>query len=123
MTLLDTIITNLIYIEAAIIILTAVALERLIVRYLKGISKKREWPPHTTNGFILFFRLMILVGAVVIVMRIGGVPPDWLAAYAALGGAAVGFASQRTLGNFIAGLFVFITRPFQVDDYVRIDRI
>jgi small-conductance mechanosensitive channel len=56
-------------------------------------------------------------------MRIGGVPPDWLVAYSALGGAAIGFASTRTLGNFFAGLFVFITRPFRVNDFVRIDNI
>jgi len=51
------------------------------------------------------------------------VPPDWLVAYSALGGAAIGFASTRTLGNFMAGLFVFITHPFKVNDYVRIDNI
>lgn len=56
-------------------------------------------------------------------MRIGGVPPDWLLAYSALGGAAIGFASQRTLGNFIAGLFVFVTRPFKVNDFVRVDNV
>jgi len=124
MTLWDDIIEpNLIYIEAAVLVAVAIVLERLIARYLKRVSKRKEWPPHVTNGLVLIFRLLILLGAVASIMRIGGVPPDWLVAYSALGGAAIGFASQRTIGNFIAGIFVFITRPFRVNDYVRIGNV
>lgn len=124
MTLWDDIIEpNLIYIEAAVLVAVAIILERLIARYLKRVSKGKEWPPHVTNGLVLIFRLLILLGAVATIMRIGGIPPDWLVAYSALGGAAIGFASQRTIGNFIAGLFVFINRPFRVNDYVRIDNV
>jgi len=123
MTLWDDILANLVYIEAAVLVVVAIILERLIVRYLKGVSKRKEWPPDVTNGLVLIFRLLILLGAVATVMRIGGVPPDWLVAYSALGGAAIGFASQRTLGNFLAGLFIFITHPFRVNDYVRVDNI
>jgi small-conductance mechanosensitive channel len=46
-----------------------------------------------------------------------------LVAYSALGGAAIGFASTRTIGNFFAGLFLFLTHPFRVNDFVRIDSI
>jgi len=123
MTLWDDIQPYLIYIEAVVLVAVAIILERLITRYLKRVSKRKEWPPHVTNGLVLIFRLLILLGAVATVMRIGGVPPDWLVAYSALGGAAIGFASQRTLGNFMAGLFIFVTRPFRVNDYVRIDNI
>jgi len=123
MTLWEDVAANLIYIEAAAIVAVAIILERLIVRYLKRVSKRAEWPPHVTNGLVLIFRLLIILGAVAMVLRIGGVPPDWLVAYSALGGAAIGFASTRTLGNFIAGIFVFLTRPFRVNDYIRIDNI
>ena len=111
------------YVQAAIIVVVAVFLERFIARYLKGLSRRKEWPPHVMNGLLLTFRLLILLGAVAMVMSIGGVPPDWLVAYSALGGAAVGFASTRTLGNFIAGLFLFVARPFKVNDFVRVDSV
>ena len=123
MALLDDIMANVIYVQAAIIVVVAVFLERFIARYLKRVSRRKEWPPHVTNGLVLTFRLLILLGAVATLMRIGGVPPDWLNAYVALGGAAIGFASTRTIGNFIAGLFLFITHPFRVNDFVRIDNI
>jgi small conductance mechanosensitive channel len=123
MNLWETIEANLIYIEAAALVAVAIIAERLISRYLKRVSKRKEWPPHVTNGLLLIFRLLILLGSIATVMRIGGIPPDWLVAYSALGGAAIGFASQRTLGNFLAGLFIFITHPFRVNDYIKVDSV
>jgi small-conductance mechanosensitive channel len=112
-----------VYLWAAIIVVVAIGIERLIWRYLKSVARRKEWPPHVMNGLLLTFRLLILLGAVAMVMRIGGIPPDWLVAYSALGGAAVGFASTRTLGNFIAGIFLFVARPFRVNDFVRVDSV
>jgi len=123
MTLWEDVAANIIYIEAAAIVAVAIILERLIARYLGRVSKRAEWPPHVTNGLVRIFRLLIILGAAAMVLRIGGVPPDWLVAYSALGGAAIGFASQRTLGNFIAGLFIFAAHPFRVNDYVRVDNV
>jgi len=37
-----------------------------------------------------------------------------------LTGAAIGFASTQTVGNFLAGLYIMISRPFMVRDYVKI---
>ncbi|MDR0318821.1 MAG: mechanosensitive ion channel family protein, partial [Nitrososphaerota archaeon] len=40
-----------------------------------------------------------------------------------VGGAALGFASQKTIGNFIAGLYLLAARPFKVGDYVKIGTV
>jgi len=101
----------------------AAVVERVVTRWLRRIVKRTEMPPEVGNGLILTGRLIILVGAVVALLHVGGVPPDILVSFSALGGAAVGFASTRTIGNFIAGVFLIITRPFRVGDYVRIDGI
>ncbi|MHA2053645.1 MAG: mechanosensitive ion channel domain-containing protein [Candidatus Hodarchaeales archaeon] len=37
---------------------------------------------------------------------------------AALLGTAIGFASSSTIGNFISGLYLLVTNPFNVGDYV-----
>lgn len=112
-----------VYLWAAVIVAVAVVVERSIARYLRNVARRKEWPPHVMNGILLTFRLLILLGAVAMALRVVGVPPDWLVAYSALGGAAVGFASTRTLGNFIAGLFLFVARPFKVNDFVRVDSV
>jgi hypothetical protein len=39
-------------------------------------------------------------------------------AAAALLGTAIGFASSSTIGNFISGVYLLITNPFSVGDYV-----
>jgi small-conductance mechanosensitive channel len=35
----------------------------------------------------------------------------------------LGFASQKTLGNFLAGVFLLAARPFKVGDYVRLGTV
>ncbi|MDI6905158.1 MAG: mechanosensitive ion channel [Candidatus Bathyarchaeia archaeon] len=106
-----------------VIVIAAVAavLERLITRWLRRFIKRTEMPPDVGNGLILTARLLVLIGAVVALLNVGGIPSDILVAFSAMGGAAIGFASTRTIGNFIAGLYLLITRPFRVGDYVRID--
>jgi len=106
-----------------IIVIIAVLLERIITRYLRRFAKRARLAPNVTNGLILTFRLLILIGAVASLIRVGGFPAEWFVAFSALGGAAVGFASSTTIGNFIAGLFLFTSRPFKVGDYVRIGAV
>ncbi len=107
-------------IGAAIIVVVAVILERFITRYLRRFTKRRKLPPHVGNGMVLVSRLLILLGAVMALFRVAGLPAEWFVAFSALGGTAIGFASTRTLGNFVAGFYVLLTQPFRVRDYVRI---
>jgi small conductance mechanosensitive channel len=106
-----------------VIAAAATVLERLITKWLRRFIKRTEMPPDVGNGLILTARIFILIGAVVALLNVGGVPADILVAFSAVGGAAIGFASTRTIGNFIAGLYLLVTRPFRVGDYVRIDGI
>ncbi len=110
-------------IELLIVVVVAVLLERLTTRYLKRFAKQRKMPPNVGNGLVLVFRILILLGALVAGFTVGGLPTELLVTFSALGGAAVGFASTRTIGNFIAGLYVLAVRPFRVQDYVRIGTV
>jgi small-conductance mechanosensitive channel len=110
-------------IELLIVVVVAVLLERLATRYLKRFAKQRKMPPNVGNGLVLVFRILILLGALVAGLTVGGLPTELLVTFSALGGAAVGFASTRTIGNFIAGLYVLAVRPFRVQDYVRIGNV
>lgn len=40
--------------------------------------------------------------------------------FAAILGTAIGFASTQSIGNFIAGIYLIISRPFRVGDYVML---
>jgi hypothetical protein len=46
--------------------------------------------------------------------------PDIFIGAAALLGTAIGFASSTTIGNFISGLYLLVTNPFDVGDYIML---
>ncbi len=46
-----------------------------------------------------------------------------LIGFSALLGTAIGFASTQTIGNFISGLYIMLTRPFYVGDYVILPKL
>jgi small-conductance mechanosensitive channel len=117
--LLDLRLAVLILVVAA----AAIAIERVISTYLSRFAKRAKLEPHTANNLMITTRIIILIGAVAAIADIGGLPPDLILSVSAIGGAAVGFASQKTLGNFIAGIFLLAAHPFRVGDYVRLGTV
>ncbi len=109
-----------IIINIIIIAVATVTLERIITRYLSRFAKRIKLEPSVSNNLVLTFRIIILIGAVLAISRIGGLQPEWIVSISAIGGAALGFASQKTIGNFIAGLYLLAARPFRIENYVRI---
>jgi small-conductance mechanosensitive channel len=110
-------------IDIIVIAAIAVTLERVISRYLSHFAKRVRLEPSTSNNLVLTFRILILIFTVLSISSLGGVQAEWLLSVSAIGGAALGFASQKTLGNFIAGLFLLAARPFKVGDYVKIGTV
>ena len=110
-------------IDIIVIAIIAVTLERVISRYLSHFAKRVKLEPSASNNLVLTFRILILIFTVLAISSLGGVQTEWLLSVSAIGGAALGFASQKTLGNFIAGLFLLAARPFKVGDYVKIGTV
>jgi potassium efflux system protein len=107
-----------------VIAAVAIALERLITIYLSRFAKQAKLERNAANNLVLTFRILILIAAVLAISRIGGgLDPALILSISAIAGAALGFASQKTLGNFLAGLFLLAARPFKVGDYVRIGSV
>jgi small-conductance mechanosensitive channel len=120
-TFLGVTLSTLIWLVAIVVV--AIILERVMTRYLRKFAKRARLEPNVANRLILTFRLLVLIGALTALVRAGGLPTDWIVAFSAIGGAAVGFASTKTIGNFIAGLYLFAARPFRVGDYVRVGTV
>jgi len=106
-----------------LIVVIALTLERLVSRYLSHFAKNIKLELSTANNLVLTFRILILIFTIFGLSSVGGVQPEWLLSISALGGAALGFASQKTIGNFIAGLFLLAARPFRVGDYVKVGNV
>ena len=106
----------------AIVIVVLVA-EWLIRRAIARYSKRLRLEPHVENIFKLTARIIIAAVGVIALLSLFGMNTDWFIGVSALTGAAIGFASTQTVGNFLAGLYVMVSRPFMVRDYVKIGDI
>jgi len=95
----------------------------LVNRSIITFSKRARLERHVQNILRMSSNIVIYALGVTVLLQTWGLPTEWFISVSALTGAAVGFASTQTLGNFLAGLYIMITRPFTVDDYVKIDGV
>jgi small-conductance mechanosensitive channel len=107
---------------AAVLLLTAIA-ARLIDRRIA----RRDLSSGTMTRYRVLRRsvsaAVMVVGilsALLIIPEVRAVAGGLLASSAVLG-IIVGFASQRTLGNFVAGLLIAFTQPVRLGDDVTIE--
>jgi small-conductance mechanosensitive channel len=69
--------------------------------------------------------VIVVVGvlsALLVIPQVRAVAGGLLASGAVLG-VIIGFASQRTLGNFVAGLMIALTQPLRLGDWVEVDGV
>jgi small conductance mechanosensitive channel len=85
-----------------------------------GPTLFRRMDPATagTVGFLL--RLVTMLAAVLIALRIAGLGPRTLALGGAFTAVVVGLAAQQTLGNLFAGMVLLSARPFRVGERVKL---
>lgn len=80
----------------------------------------RRLDPSTAGTVGFLVRLLTVLLAVIVALRIAGVQPATLALGGAFTAVVIGLAAQQTLGNLFAGMVLLTTRPFQVGDRVRL---
>ena len=103
-----------------VVVVVAFVVDKFIRRALSQYGKRLDIEPHAINVFKLVARLVVAAGGIVAILGVFEVGADWFIGISALTGAAIGFASTQTVGNFLAGLYIMVSRPFMVRDYVKI---
>lgn len=106
----------------AIIIVVFIA-EYILRKLLSRHSERIGLSGHVENILRLSLRVIVAFAGIAAVLQYMGLGVDWLFSLSALAGAAIGFASTQTVGNFLAGLYLMISRPFTIQDYVKIGDI
>src|SRR5436189_1372081 len=106
-----------------VVLLITVVIARLIDRRIA----RRQLTPEAMTRYRVFRRgvtaTVIFVGllsALLVIPQVRAVAGGLLASSAVLG-IIVGFASQRTLGNFVAGLLIAFTQPVRLGDDVVVE--
>jgi small-conductance mechanosensitive channel len=113
----------LLIVVAAIIVLITFVADRVLLRGISRYSRRVKLPKHAENILRLIARLIIVSLGVVALLQHFGLGVEWFVGLSALTGAAIGFASTQTVGNFLAGLYIMISRPFMIRDYVKIGAV
>jgi small conductance mechanosensitive channel len=97
-------------------------LARLIDRRLLGANRS----PEALTRYRVLRRTISaaivtigLLSALLVIPQVRAVAGGLLASSAILG-LIIGFASQRTLGNFVAGLMIAMTQPLRLGDWVAV---
>src|SRR5438093_9033117 len=105
------------------VLLVTVVVARLVDRRMA----RRDLPAAAVTRYRVLRRsviaLIIFVGvlsALLVIPEVRAVATGILAS-SAIVGIVVGFAAQRTIGNFIAGLLIALSQPIRLGDYVEVD--
>ena len=106
-------------ITVLVLVIVGWALARDLGRMLEPLLERRVDPATAgTVGFLV--RLVALLAAVIVALRIAGVDTATLAIGASFTAVVFGLAAQQTLGNLIAGTVLLSARPFRVGERVRL---
>ena len=107
-------------IAAAIFLLVS-----LFARLLDWSLQRRPLPPEAVTRYRIFRRtLTVIILAVGLFSALLAIPEvravaGGLLASSALVGVVLGFAAQRTLGNFVAGILIALAQPVRIGDRVE----
>jgi small-conductance mechanosensitive channel len=111
-----------IVVAAAIFVLVT-----LLARLIDWSLQRRPLPPEAVTRYRIFRRtlsaIILAVGlfsALLAIPEVRAVAGGLLASSALLG-VVIGFAAQRTLGNFVAGILIALAQPVRIGDRVEYD--
>jgi small conductance mechanosensitive channel len=106
----------------AVLLLTAI-----VARVIDRRIARRGLAPEAATRYRVLRRsittAVVLVGllsALLVIPQVRAVAGGLLASSAVLG-IVIGFASQRTIGNFVAGILIALSQPVRLGDRVEVD--
>jgi small conductance mechanosensitive channel len=113
--------------QRAVIAAAVFATVSIVARIVDWRLSRRSLPPEAVTRYRVLRRsistAILVVGffsALLVIPQVRALAGGFLASSAVLG-VIVGFASQRTLGNFVAGLLIATSQPLRLGDRVEVD--
>jgi small-conductance mechanosensitive channel len=111
-------------IVGAVILLSA-----LVAHLIDRRMRRRPLPPEAATRYRVLRRSISaaiafvgILSALLVIPQVRAVAGGLLASSAVLG-IVIGFASQRTIGNFVAGLLIAFTQPIRLGDRVEVEGV
>ena len=115
--------------ERLIVVGVVLLVTTVVARMIDRRIARRDLPPEAITRYRVVRRSVTtaimfvgLLSALLVIPQVRAVAGGLLASSAVIG-IVVGFASQRTLGNFVAGLLIAFTQPLRLGDDVVVENI
>ena len=112
-------------IVAAVVIAAALAAARLVDWRIS----RHDLPPETVTRYAVLRRAVVagivfvgVMSALLVIPEVRAIAGGVLASSAVIG-LVIGFASQRTIGNVVAGVSIAITQPLRIGDDVEVQGV
>lgn len=107
-------------------IVAAVAVAGLGIALARAVGQALQPPmtrrlgPATAGSADFLIRIAAILVVCIVALRVAGVRPEALAAGAGVATLVLGFASQQTLSQVVAGAVILTTRRFRVGDHIAV---
>ena len=96
---------------------------RMVIRMVSRVADKtlkERLDPTVARYLTSALEILLNILLVIAVLSVFGVETTTFAGLIAAGGVAIGMAWSGLLGNFAAGVFLLVLRPFKVGDFVTV---
>lgn len=107
---------------AIIVVVIAYIIYIILKKQVRRLERKERIDKPTRKNILSLMRILlyifILISLSVIFIEAFG---TLAGIFTVAGGTIIGFAAMNTIGNFIAGLIIVISKPFEVGDRVMYD--
>ena len=103
-----------------VILLVGTLIAKILSLYIRRFLKKKLSKDHL-QLIIKLVSFTVYAIAFVWAFAVLGLKLTGVLFTGAMAGIILGFASQTIIGNFIAGIFLIIEKPFKIGDQVKID--
>ncbi len=115
--------------QRVLIAIGAIIVASLIAKLIDWRIARKNLTPETVTRYRVLRRTIysaiIFVGVLSALLVIPGVRAiaGGVLASSAVVGLVIGFASQRTIGNAVAGVLIAITQPLRIGDHVEVEGV
>ncbi|MBL8048556.1 MAG: mechanosensitive ion channel [Chthonomonas sp.] len=101
------------------------ALGMLLGRWTKAVGRKRKWDTNLQVFYPRLVRWIVLIfgAAAALTIAVPGFTMSSVIAGLGFGSVAIGFAFRDLLENYFAGIYLLVSRPFHIGQWIKIDKV
>jgi small-conductance mechanosensitive channel len=113
--------------QHVLIAAAVIAIAWVVAKFVDWRISRRDLPPEVVTRYrvlrrTIFIAIVFLgvMSALLVIPQVRAIAGGVLASGAVLA-LVIGFASQRTIGNFVAGILIAISQPLRLGDEVEVE--